>query len=150
MHIRLHNENLLKIFYFPIVISEIRYIFVKQNNQIINKMKTFYKTILNGKELNANELVHDGDCVVYTHTFEVYQNDDFAFFFSTDEFFEEHESEQGKWRTMETFLRELEFYIDIENGDNADFPENRLQPTKVQAEMILKICQEKFYKIEEI
>lgn len=113
-------------------------------------MKTFYKTILNGKELNANELVHDGDCVVYTHTFEVYQNDDFAFFFSTDEFFEEHESEQGKWRTMETSLRELEFYIDIENGDNADFPENRLQPTKEQAEMILKVCQEKFYKIEEI
>ena len=113
-------------------------------------MKTFYKTILNGKELNANELVHDGDYVVYTHTFEVYQNDDFAFFFSTDEFFEEHENEQGKWKTMETFLRELEFYIDIENGDNADFPENRLQPTKEQAEMILKVCQEKFYKIEEI
>ena len=37
MHIRLHNENLLKIFYFPIVISEIKYIFavlIIQKNKI--------------------------------------------------------------------------------------------------------------------
>ena len=79
-----------------------------------------------------------------------FENIDNNFFFFFYEFFEEHESEQGKWRTMETFLRELDFYIDIENGDNADFPENRLQPTKEQAEMILKVCQQKFYKIEEI
>ena len=37
MHIRLHNENLLKIFYFPIAVSEIRYIFdvlIIQKNKI--------------------------------------------------------------------------------------------------------------------
>ena len=113
-------------------------------------MKTMYKTIINGKELNANKLLYDGDYSIDGYFLECYQDYDFAFFFSTDIQIEEHENEQGKWKTRETFLDKLEFYLDIEKGDNYDILEYRLQPSKEQSEMILKVCQEKFYKIEEI
>lgn len=109
-----------------------------------------YKTILNGKELNANSLEYDGDWIVDGYSYECYVYNDFHFYFDTTLDLEEHENEQGKWKTMETLLTELCFYLDTEHGDNADIIENRLQPTKEQSEMILKVCQEKFYKIEEI
>lgn len=113
-------------------------------------MKTMYKTIINGKELNANELHHNGDWYVDGYFLECYIYKDIEFFFSIDIQIEEHENEYGKWRTRETFLDKLEFYLDLDKGSDPNIIENRLQPTKEQAEMILKVCQEKFYKIEEI
>ena len=40
--------------------------------------------------------------------------------------------------------------LDIEMSDNPDHVENRLYLDAETSSIILKICQEKFYKIEEI
>lgn len=114
--------------------------------------KDYLKIKLNGKEVCINTLEYLGDEVVDGNTLEVFGNEDFVFFLSTDEYFENNVTNYGdgdiEWRTKEAVLKELEFYLDIENGDNADIVENRL--TTNNAESITKICNQKYYNVVEL
>ena len=114
--------------------------------------KDYLKINLNGKEVCINTLEYLGDEVVDGNTLEVFGNEDFVFFFSTDEIYDTHTSNNGdgdfNWRTKETVLKELEFMLDIENGDNADIVEDRL--TTQYAEQITKVCNQKHYNVVEL
>ena len=116
--------------------------------------RTFFKTNINRKKLIANELMYNGDEISNGVHYETYIFDDFIFYFETDEIFTNHISNNGngdfEWKTRETTLTELSFMLDIEMSDNPDHVENRLYLDAETSSIILKICQEKFYKIEEI
>lgn len=114
--------------------------------------KDYLKINLNGKEVCINTLEYLGDEVVDGNTLYAFGNYDFVFFFSTEEYFENHVNNNGdgdiEWKTRVIELSSLEFYLDIENGDNADIVENRL--TTNNAEAITKICNQKYYNVVEL
>ena len=114
--------------------------------------KDYLKINLNGKEVCINTLEYLGDEVIDGNTLEVFGNEDFVFFFETEEYIDTQCTNNGngdiEWRTKEAVLKELEFYLDIENGDNADIIENRL--TTHYAEQITKICNQKYYNVVEL
>ena len=114
--------------------------------------KDYLKINLNGKEVCINTLEYLGDEVVDGNTLEVFGNEDFVFFFSTDEYYENRVTNNGdgdiEWQIRTTELAWLEFYIDVEFGDNFDFIENRL--TTQYAEQITKICNQKYYNVVEL
>ena len=138
--------------------KKMKEIFCSYNNhqyiaQKLKDMKKDYLKInLNGKEVCINTLEYLGDEVVDGNTLETFGNEDFVFFFSTDEYYENRITNNGdgdiKWKTKETELVWLEFYLDIEFGDNFDFIENRL--TINNAEAITKICNQKYYNVVEL
>lgn len=114
--------------------------------------KDYLKINLNGKEVCINTLDYLGDEVVDGNTLEVFGNDDFVFFFECEEFIDNHVTNNGdgdiEWQTRTTELACLEFYIDVEFGDNFDFIENRL--TTQYAEQITKVCNQKHYNVVEL
>ena len=114
--------------------------------------KDYLKINLNGKEVCINTLEYLGDENVDGVTLEVFGNKDFVFFFSTDEYYENRVTNNGdgdiEWKTRTAELAWLEFYLDIEIGDNADIVENRL--TTQYAEQITKICNQKYYNVIEL
>ena len=114
--------------------------------------KDYLKINLNGKEVCINTLEYLGDENVDGVTLEVFGNKDFVFFFSTDEYYDNHVTNNGdgdiEWKTRTAELAWLEFYLDIEKGDNADIVENRL--TTQYAEQITNICNQKYYNVVEL
>lgn len=116
--------------------------------------KQFMKININGKEVCINTLEYLGDEVVDGNTLEVFGNNDFAFFFETEVYFEEHVTNNGdgdiEWRTITTELAWLEFYLDIEKGDNADITENRFKLSPKVEEQITNICNQKYYNVFEL
>ena len=115
--------------------------------------KDYLKINLNGKEVCINTLDYLGDEVVDGNTLEVFVNEDFVFFFETEEYIDTQCTNNGDgdvfWQTNTTELKELEFYLDIElYGDNANIVENRL--TTQYAEQITKICNQKYYNVTEL
>ena len=116
--------------------------------------KDYLKINLNGKEVCINTLEYLGDENVDGVTLFAFGNKDFVFFFSTDEYYENRVTNNGdgdiEWRTKETILNELEFVIDVENGDNPDIIENRLRLSTELEEAITKICNQKYYNVVEL
>ena len=116
--------------------------------------KDYLKINLNGKEVCINTLEYLGDEVVNGNTLETFGNNDFVFFFETEEYINTQCSNNGDgdifWHINTTELAWLEFYLDIENGDNVDICENRLRLTTELEESITKICNQKYYKVVEI
>ena len=114
--------------------------------------KDYLKINLNGKEVCINTLEYLGDENVDGVTLEVFGNEDFVLFFSTDEYYENRVTNNGdgdiEWKTRTAELACLEFYLDIEKGDNADIVENRL--TTQYAEQITNICNQKYYNVVEL
>ena len=115
-------------------------------------MKTMYKTIINGKDVCVNTLDYLGDEVVDGNLLQLYGNDNFIFFFETEEFIDNHVTNYGNgdvnWKTRTTELTCLEFFLDIEQGDNSNIVENRL--TTQYAKQITNICNQKYYNVVEI
>jgi len=116
--------------------------------------KQFMKININGKEVCINTLEYLGDEVVDGNTLETFGNNDFVFFFETEEYYENRITNNGdgdiEWKTRTTELAWLEFYLDIENGDNSDICENRLRLTTELEEQITKICNQKYYNVVEL
>ena len=114
--------------------------------------KQFMKININGKDVCINTLDYLSDVYVDGNILETFGNDDFIFFFETEEFIDNHVTNNGdgdtEWITRTTELAWLEFYLDIEQGDNSDIVENRL--TTQYAKQITNICNQKYYNVVEI
>lgn len=116
--------------------------------------KQFMKININGKDVCINTLYYLGDLYVDGNILETFGNDDFIFFFETEEFIEEHVTNNGdgdiEWKTRTTELAWLEFYLDIEQGDNYDIVENRLRLSTELEEEITQVFNQKYYNVVEI
>ena len=116
--------------------------------------KDYLKINLNGKEVCINTLEYLGDENVDGVTLEVFGNEDFVFFFETEEYIDTQCSNNGdgdiEWKTRTAELAWLEFYLDIENGDSAYIVENRLRLSTELEEAITKICNQKYYNVVEL
>ena len=140
--------------------KKMKEIFCSYNNhqyiaQKLKDMKKDYLKInLNGKEVCINTLEYLGDEVVDGNTLEVFGNKDFVFFFETEEYIDTQCSNNGdgdiEWKTITAELAWLEFYLDIENGDNSNIIENRLRLSTELEEAITKICNQKYYNVVEL
>ena len=116
--------------------------------------KQFMKININGKDVCINTLDYLGDEVVDGNFLQLYGNDDFIFFFETEEFIDNHVTNNGdgdtEWKTRTTELACLEFYLDIEQGDNSDIVENRLRLYTELEEQITQVCNQKYYNVVEL
>ena len=116
--------------------------------------KQFMKININGKDVCINTLDYLSDVYVDGNILETFGNDDFIFFFETEEYFEKHVTNNGdgdiNWKTITTELACLEFYLDIEQGDNSDIAENRLRLSAELEEQITQVCNQKYYNVVEI
>ena len=116
--------------------------------------KRFMKININGKDVCINTLDYLGDEVVDGNLLELYGNDKFIFFFETEEFIDNHVNNIGdgdiEWKTRTTELACLEFYLDIEQGDNSNIVENRLTLNGAESYFITQVCNQKYYNVVEI
>ena len=116
--------------------------------------KRFMKIKLNGKKVCINTLFYLGDEYVDGNLLQLYGNDNFIFFFETEEFIDNHVTNNGdgdtEWITRTTELACLEFYLDIEQGDNSNITENRLRLSTEVEEQITQVCNQKYYNVVEI
>ena len=116
--------------------------------------KQFMKININGKDVCINTLDYLGDEYVDGNILETFGNDDFIFFFETEEFIDNHVTNNGdgdiEWQTKETNLAWLEFYLDIEQGDNENVLNNRLRLSTELEEEITQVFNQKYYNVVEI
>ena len=113
--------------------------------------KEFLKININGKEVFVNQLENSGWEYVNGDTYEVFIDDNFAFYFKTIEYYDTHTTNNGdgdiSWRTKEVVLDELAFYV---LADEQPYPENMKVLDYDTHLAITRICNQKYYNVEEI
>lgn len=113
--------------------------------------KEILKTQINGIELFVNELENSGWENVNGDTYEVFIDNNFAFYFTTIESFEKHVTNNGdgdvEFTTKVTELDELAFYV---FADESPCIENMKTLDYKTSETITKICNQKYYNVVEL
>lgn len=113
--------------------------------------KQFLKININGKDVCVNTLTHNGWEIVNGETYETFINNDFAFYFTTQEYYEIHTTNNGDgdiaWTTKDVVLDELAFYVYADEDATLDNMKILDYPTSLE---VTKVCNQMYYNVEEL
>lgn len=108
------------------------------------------KVNLDKQLINLQEMSYEGEEKGY----EFFILDNFGFFFEFETDIQDYETNHGdgdiEWSQREYFLTELAFVQNFDVNDNINFPEGRIEISDEIKTLILKIANEKYYRIEEL